>query len=67
MNLGSINVHNDDIIIAVAVEPCSFNSGEGVRKTFTSAKGTCCQEASLRLLNIKVSWQRIQYAGQRAA
>ena len=67
LNLGTINVKTDDIIIVVAVKPCIFNLGESIQKTFPCAGGTCCQEAGLRLLNIKVSWRGIQHASQRAA
>ena len=52
-NLGATHAHNNDDIIAVAVQPGCFDLRECLRKMFLSPRGSCRQEVELGLPNIQ--------------
>ena len=67
MSLGAVHVHNNDDIIAVAVQPGNFHLRECLQKTFLLSRGTCRQEVALCLSGVRAHRQGVQQAGERAA
>ena len=63
MSLGAIHVHNDDAIIAVAVQPGSFHLRDCLRKTFPVARRTFRREITLGLPKVRAYRQGVQQAG----
>ena len=52
-SLGATHAHNDDDIIAVAVQPGCFHLREFMRKMCLSPRGSCRQEVERGLPNIQ--------------
>ena len=52
-SLGATHAHNNDDIIAVAVQPGCFHLRECLRKIFLSSRGSCRQAVELGLPNIQ--------------